>query len=83
MNIPTASEMRASQINNDDFEKACSSVLKEIEKAKNGGKRQVHFDPRPWQQYDAVKNAFKEKGYYFTPTGYIGGVWQLTENINW
>ena len=83
MNIPTASEMWASQVNKGDFEKACSSVLKEIEKAKMAGKRQANFDPRPWEQYDAVKNAFKVKGYYFTPTGYIGGVWQLTENINW
>ena len=30
-----------------------------------------------------VKAKFKQAGYVIKPTGYIGGVWQLTEDIMW
>jgi hypothetical protein len=30
-----------------------------------------------------VKTKFKAAGYVIKPTGYIGGVWQLTEDIMW
>ena len=30
-----------------------------------------------------VKAKFKAAGYVIKPTGYIGGVWQLTEDIMW
>ena len=30
-----------------------------------------------------VKEKFKQAGYIIKPTGYIGGVWQLTEDICW
>lgn len=30
-----------------------------------------------------LKQLYKSKGYSFRPTGYIGGVYQLTENICW
>lgn len=32
---------------------------------------------------DEVKKRFIEAGYRIKPTGYIGGVWQLTEDIYW
>lgn len=83
MNIPSAKEMWETQTNKGDFDKAVESVLREIDKARKAGKRQAHFDPRPCNEYSAVKHAFTEKEYWFTPTGYIGGVWQRTENINW
>lgn len=30
-----------------------------------------------------VKEKFRQAGYTIKPTGYIGGVWQLTEDICW
>jgi hypothetical protein len=30
-----------------------------------------------------VKEKFRRAGYIIKPTGYIGGVWQLTEDICW
>jgi hypothetical protein len=32
---------------------------------------------------EEVKQVFKKAGYIIRPTGYIGGVWQLTEDICW
>lgn len=32
---------------------------------------------------DEVKKRFIEAGYRIKPTGYIGGVWQLSEDICW
>ena len=32
---------------------------------------------------DEVKAKFRQAGYVIKPTGYIGGVWQLTEDIMW
>ena len=82
VNIPSANEVWEKQTNKDEFQKSCEKVLRDIEKAAREGRRKVCFNPS-MGQYDAVKRAFENKGYYFTPTGYIGGVWQRTENINW
>lgn len=62
---------------------ACTSVLRSIEKAQKEGRRDTCFDPRPCEQYEAVKREFENHGYVFRPTGYIGGVWQRTEHICW
>ena len=83
MKIPTASETWQKQQNKGDFDRACESVLREIEKAQKIGRRDACFDPRPCEQYDAVKREFERHGYTFRPTGYIGGVWQHTEHICW
>lgn len=32
---------------------------------------------------DEVRERFRKAGYKIKPTGYIGGVWQLTEDIMW
>ena len=32
---------------------------------------------------EEVKTRFQRAGYIIKPTGYIGGVWQLTEDICW
>lgn len=32
---------------------------------------------------DEIKKRFQKAGYIIKPTGYIGGVWQLTEDIYW
>lgn len=33
--------------------------------------------------YHDVRRMFEEQGYKIKPTGYIGGVWQETEDIYW
>lgn len=33
--------------------------------------------------YDDVRREFELAGYTIKPTGYIGGVWQRTEDISW
>lgn len=38
-----------------------------------------HFD----DYASEVKEKFRQAGYIIKPTGYIGGVWQLTEDICW
>lgn len=81
--IKEASKVWENQENKDSFQKSCESVMRDIEKASKNGMRKTCFNPYDWYQYDSVKRAFKQKGYWFTPTGYVGGVWQTTENINW
>lgn len=83
MKIPMASEMWRQQKNRYDFDHACESVLRAIERAQQEGRRDTCFDPRPSEQYDAVKREFELHGYRFRPTGFIGGIWQRTEHICW
>lgn len=83
MNIPHASDVWNSQQNKSDFEKSVNSVVRDIQRTSQAGRRQTCFNPYDHRHYDAVKREFELKGYYFTPTGYVGGVWQRTENINW
>lgn len=33
--------------------------------------------------YRDIRRVFEEQGYKIKPTGYIGGVWQETEDIYW
>lgn len=80
--IPSAQEVWENQTNKDEFVKSCEIVVQDISRAAKEGRRKTNFNPYS-NQYEAVKNEFRKKGYYFTPTGYIGGVWQLTEDINW
>lgn len=38
----------------------------------------------PFENYkDAVRAKFRSAGYTVKPTGYLGGVWQTTEDIVW
>lgn len=83
-NIPTASRTRSETASNADFQKGVNSVLREIEKAKAAGKYQCNFYPYcNGDYYDSIKALFQKHGYTFRPTGYVGGVWQTTENICW
>lgn len=81
--IPTAEQIWRAQTNRTDFDNACKSVLRAIEKASADGKREIVFDPLPRDQYNAVKATFFMKGYKFRPYGYSGGVWQNCELIGW
>lgn len=33
--------------------------------------------------YDEIRSKYENAGYKIKPTGFIGGVWQLTESICW
>lgn len=33
--------------------------------------------------YDEIRCKYEKAGYIIKPTGYIGGVWQVTEHICW
>lgn len=42
------------------------------------------FDLDKYDPYcEEVRALFENYGYKIKPTGYIGGVWQLTEEIIW
>lgn len=92
--IPNASEIR-NQTPTEGFEQAVQAVVRDITRASKEGRRSTCFNPpaywyttdtgvRTFIRYDEeVKEEFRKKGYTFRPTGYIGGVWQRTENICW
>lgn len=82
ISIPPATLVWDNQ-NKDDFEKSVQSVITAIARASEQGLRKTNFNPINHQHYEAVKREFQQHGYYFTPTGYIGGILQRTENINW
>lgn len=99
MTIKAAEEMRKTVAQNEIYqqglEQAIDSVMKRIEKASEQGLRSCGFSPSAYWYTtesgrktfmcfdDEVKEAFRKKGYTFKPTGYIGGVWQRTEDICW
>lgn len=84
ISIPSASQTRRCTTPSDDFQKGVESVFREIEKARAAGKYQCNFYPYcKGDHYDSIKALFQKHGYEFRPTGYIGGVWQTTENICW
>ncbi len=81
--IRSAQDVWNNQTNRTDFNNACDSVMRAIEKASEQGKRQCCFNPHPADQYNAVKAEFQKFGYRVVPTGIIGGVRQDTEEICW
>lgn len=97
--IKNASELREKTEKNErystGYEKAVSSVMRAIEKASEKGYRDTCFNPSAYWYtteygtrtfmsfYDEVKEEFLKHGYTFKPTGFIGGVWQRTEQICW
>lgn len=97
--IKSANEVREIATQNEHYEmgykQAVESVMRAIEKASQEGRRKTCFNPsaywyeteygtRTFMRFDdEVKSEFKKHGYTFEPTGYIGGVWQRTENICW
>jgi hypothetical protein len=62
--------------------KNISHVMDRIEWAKSRGFTRVCFSTERRHE-DQIKQMFLDKGYTFKPTGYSGGVWQLTEDICW
>ena len=63
------------------FNNACKVVMNDIRVASKKGYRSTCF--RAHECREQVKEEFKRNGYTFKPTGYVGGVWQMTEDICW
>jgi len=92
MNIPNANEMR-NDLSETIIAEICENLVAKIKEATQKGRRKTYFNLYSKTasenklyagDYESqIKKLFEQKGYYFTPTGYIGGVWQRTEDINW
>lgn len=62
-------------------------VEKQNRSIKSAIERNCHSACFVLDKYDSdyieVRNIFERAGYVIKPTGYIGGVWQSTEDICW
>lgn len=66
------------------------AIAQRIETARKNHQRKTCFTPTSTfidgkciDCTEELKEFFQRKNYGFVPTGYIGGVWQLTEDITW
>jgi hypothetical protein len=84
--IPSAKVIRQQTEENEIYKKEITKyvgyVNDSIQRAKSNGMTYAHFACAGKYEYE-VKKLFKEKGYWFKPTGIIGGVRQDTEDICW
>jgi hypothetical protein len=84
--IPSAKEMRsrtdANEKRKKEIESAIAFQVRAIQKAQERGVSYVGFSV-PHQYEREIKEMFTKQGYTFRPTGYIGGVLQITERIHW
>lgn len=68
-----------------------ASVYYHIPSGKVFGAHNTNWNRGDWDSYKyrfddyarEIKSKFQQAGYIIRPTGYIGGVWQLTETICW
>jgi len=84
--IKAAHEVRDEMLNNDEYMTSLKNnirhVMDRIEWAQSQGYTRVCFCPETRHE-DQIRRMFLDKGYTFKPTGYNGGVWQLSEDICW
>lgn len=84
--IPSSKEIRESLSQNDKYikemKKEITEINRRIKESKDIGLSCTFFPARA-EYEDDLKRLYKDKGYTFKPTGYIGGVWQETEEICW
>lgn len=90
MEIKKASELVKSDDRMQAMEYCAKWIMHNIEKANNAGRDRTCFTPtvtRVNGRYidcePELRKAFRDAGYKFEPTGYIGGVWQRTIDICW
>ncbi|NDD52323.1 hypothetical protein EBZ39_00325 [bacterium] len=84
--IKTAANVRNEMLQNENYkaavEKQINYVMRSIETAKSRGYSHACFCVHPSYERE-IKNMFLTAGYTFKPTGYVGGVWQLSQDICW
>lgn len=80
--VKITTEMRNNskeQINN-----ICKKIDKSIQYSVDRGYCKACFDcDKDDPHYQTIRKMYEDEGYTIKPTGYIGGVWQLTEDICW
>ena len=85
--IINAEEARRRTRKNTSHTKAIEDAIrkqnKTIQRAMEEGRHEAHFYTLPRTIENEVKKSYESKGYTFKPTGFIGGVYQLTERICW
>lgn len=88
--IKSASELKPTAERQQALDHCVKWIMHYIEKANERGQNHVCFTPTGKtinEKYieceDELKEMFRLKGYYFKPTGYVGGVWQRTIDICW
>lgn len=82
--LPITDEMKKAK--QEKLEKMYEKVNTRIQKAIERGCCSTYFPcdkDRDKDIYDEVRAKYEAVGYIIKPTGYIGGVWQLTEDICW
>ena len=65
-----------------EMSKQITRINSSIQRAKEKGLVNTCFCGYGAYETD-LKMMYRSKGYYFKPTGYIGGDWQLSEEICW
>lgn len=84
--IPNAKDVKSEMSQNDvyimEIKKNIERLNKRIQQAKSNNQSHVCFNVDAKYEND-IKELYTKKGYSFKPTGVIGGVWQLTEEICW
>lgn len=84
--ITDASLVKKETIENDTYKKEMTkninSINNRIKVAKERGSINTCFIADSSYEED-LKKMYRDKGYHFRATGYIGGNWQLTEEICW
>lgn len=90
MEIKKASELKVTDRRRKAMEYCTKWIMYYIEEANKKGLNKVCFSPTS-TSIDGVfidceeelRRNFSEAGYYFKPTGYVGGVRQRTTDICW
>ena len=90
MEIKLASQLKPTEERKEALEYCKKWIMNSIEKANAAGRDRTCFTPtvatingKHIDCEDELKMIFKDAGYRFAPTGYIGGVWQRTIDICW
>lgn len=71
---------------NDRIAKIEKKIDERIRKAVERGESYCYFPcdkETDKDVYDEICEKYEKAGYKIKPTGYIGGVWQLSEDICW
>lgn len=80
--IEITKEMR--QQSKKEKDELVKRIDENIIKARDKGYTRAHFAIRTTNKYyDEIRNEYERHGYKIKPTGYIQGVWQITEDICW
>lgn len=79
---PITDEMKA--MSEKHFNDLCEKQNRSIERAVRRGHTScvcaIYTDHPLWERF---KTEYERAGYIITPTGYIGGIWQLTYDMSW